>query len=105
MKLTSTNRSNDLIVPITNAHLEALCASRSLYVLTPHAPSALAPDSAGHSARRAVALAVLRTEIFSLAYLIMGKEIEAEGFARPTGRRRPCGAPAQARSSKMIVRP
>ena len=47
-------------------------------------------------ARRAVALAVLRTVFLSLDKPSMGKEPEAEGFARPTGRRRPCGAPAQA---------
>ncbi len=30
------------------------------------------------------------------------KRFEAAGFARPSGRRRSCGAPAQARSSQMI---
>ena len=113
MKLTSTNRSIDLIVPITNAHLylpmqlvqkvehlfgrmgcKQLCCLNITFVLTPHAPSALAADSAGNTggktrrARRAVALAVLRTEIFSLDKPSMRKEFEAEGFARPTGRRR-----------------
>jgi hypothetical protein len=46
--------------------------------------------------RRAVALAVLRTGSFSLDNPSGIKEPKPPGFARPTGRRRLRGAPAQA---------
>ena len=65
-------------------------------VLTPYAPSALAPDGGGE---RSPARGRAR---WVASEASRGQEgPKPQGFARPTGRRRSCGAPAQARPSQM----
>ena len=59
-------------------------------------PSGLCSARAPNGRRRAVA----RVGCLAVG-LSWSKRFQAEGLARPTGRRRSCGAPAQARPSQM----